>query len=78
MQPFHSACRLPLFILPGGVVCWTAFILQEPEDPDDKAVQVGDISQLDYAAGGEDDEEQPKDVEGGDKQQALAQEQGGE
>jgi hypothetical protein len=57
-------------------VCCIAFFLQEPEDPDDKAVPVGDKSQLDYAAGGED--EQPKDEEGGDKQQPQAQEQGGE
>ncbi|KAL4440107.1 hypothetical protein ABPG75_003108 [Micractinium tetrahymenae] len=45
---------------------------QEPEGPDDKAVQVGDKSQLDYAAGDEEDQEQPGEQEG---QQQAQQEQ---
>ncbi len=50
---------------------------QEPEGPDDKAVQVGDKSQLDYAAGGEEDEgqEQPREQEGEQAQQQQQEEQ---
>lgn len=42
--------------------------MQEQEGPDDKSVQVGDKSQLDYAAGGEEDE-QAAEREGQEQQQ---------
>lgn len=47
--------------------------MQEQEGPDDKSVQVGDKSQLDYAAGGEEDE-QPAEQEGREQQQQEQQE----
>ena len=51
---------------------------QEQEGPDDTSVPVGDKSQLDYAAGGEEDEE-PAGKEGKEQPQAQqAQEERGE
>lgn len=53
-------------------------LLQEQEGADDRSLQVGDKSQLDYAAGGEEDEEQAQEDEGKEGQQPQAQEGGAE
>lgn len=96
-------CRALLLLVPGGLptlprpspcalLCAAALALpQEPQDADDdKPVQVGDKSQLDYAAGGEDDddgggqqqreearqEQQQQPAAGGPEEEAAAAEAG--
>lgn len=76
-SPLPPACCIPLRLC--TVQHATALLLprpvQEQEGPDDKSVQVGDKSQLDYAAGGEEDE-QASEQEGRDQQQQEQQQDG--
>ena len=70
--------------LPLTRCCPHCCCLQEQEGPDDRSVQVGDKSQLDYAAGGEEEEDQEQPKDGGKDQQQQQQQkeqeqpQGGE
>ena len=80
-EGFHAAGAQPgLLALPASSPC----CLQEQEGPDDRSVQVGDKSQLDYAAGGEEEEDQEQPKDGGKDQQQQQQQkeqeqpQGGE